>query len=306
MEPGAAVPSPVSSYREFAPHPALRGLVRAFFSFAPYASPRVDRSPTFELTFGARASFFTDSPQFADAGASIVWELGRVWENGSRWSSASATRAHVIGPMTRAGSAGGEAVPEMIGVFLRPGVTEALTHAPAHEVTDRIVALESLWGGASRPVGDRLAPLPEGARVDLLESLLLREVIAIRDADTRVDVAALASWIVRQRGVTTVEELARHAGVSRQHLGRVFRRRVGMSPKRFCRLARFHAALAFTRPDVDWARAAAELGYADQSHLIADFRAFSGLTPQRLASDGKRHPFIELSRARQWSRSVSG
>jgi hypothetical protein len=39
------------------------------------------------------------------------------------------------------------------------------------------------------------------------------------------------------------------------------------------------------------------MGYADQSHMIAEFRQFSGLTPQTLASRQWFHPFIERAKS---------
>ena len=49
-------------------------------------------------------------------------------------------------------------------------------------------------------------------------------------------------------------------------------------------------------------RLAATLGYADQSHMIAEFRRFSSLTPHALAAGGWFHPFIERARARSLPR----
>jgi AraC-like DNA-binding protein len=74
---------------------------------------------------------------------------------------------------------------------------------------------------------------------------------------------------------------------------------IGISPKLYCRLARFQPGLRYAgcRGSVDWAHAALELGFADQSHLIAEFRQFSGLTPQELASKDWFHPFIERVRS---------
>jgi len=48
--------------------------------------------------------------------------------------------------------------------------------------------------------------------------------------------------------------------------------------------------------NVDWAQAALETGYADQSHMIADFREFSSLTPHQLTTERWFHPFIEHAR----------
>ena len=42
-------------------------------------------------------------------------------------------------------------------------------------------------------------------------------------------------------------------------------------------------------------------GYADQSHMIAEFRRFSSLTPQMLAREKWFHPFIERAKARRLS-----
>jgi transcriptional regulator GlxA family with amidase domain len=98
----------------------------------------------------------------------------------------------------------------------------------------------------------------------------------------------------------TVRRLAGAAGVSRQHLTRVFRQVIGMSPKRYCRLARFQAGLAYADAGarVKWPQVAAELGYADQSHMIAEFRELSSLTPEALATQRWFHPFILDARAR--------
>ena len=70
-----------------------------------------------------------------------------------------------------------------------------------------------------------------------------------------------------------------------------------MPPKLFCRLARFRAALTCAARDVkgDGAGLAAELGYVDQSHMIAEFREFSGLTPKPLMLHQLVHPFMDLT-----------
>ena len=39
------------------------------------------------------------------------------------------------------------------------------------------------------------------------------------------------------------------------------------------------------------------MGYADQSHMIAEFRQFSSLTPQELANRDWFHPFIERAKS---------
>ncbi len=54
------------------------------------------------------------------------------------------------------------------------------------------------------------------------------------------------------------------------------------------RRARLHeaAARADSGEIVDWARLAADLGYADQAHLTRDFTAAIGVPPARYARPG--------------------
>jgi AraC-like DNA-binding protein len=56
-------------------------------------------------------------------------------------------------------------------------------------------------------------------------------------------------------------------------------------------------AHANARVTIDWARVALDMGFADQSHMIAECRQFSGLSPQSLADRDWFHPFIERAKS---------
>jgi AraC-like DNA-binding protein len=170
---------------------------------------------------------------------------------------------------------------------------------PAAEVADRIVGVDDVWGSAGHALALDLCELSGNARVDRLETVLLDRLARERSRTVGIDVAGLASRVLECAGHVTVEWLACVAGVSRQHLTRTFRERVGLAPKTYCSLARFQSGLVYAgRGEVDWAQAADAMGYADQSHMIAEFRRFSSLTPQTLATGGWFHPFIERARRR--------
>jgi len=286
----------VACYREYEPCPALRGRVRTFFSFAPCAEPVLhDRRVIFEVRFAAGDRF--RAPLFADGNASIVFDMGAAADAMGVWSENGATSVgHVIGPMSRVTQDAREGLPAMVGAYLQPAQLPVLAGVPSSEISDRILGVEELWGSEVTELSERIASLGERGRIDLLEDMLLRQMSESRAPESAVDVAGLASYVVRHRGRVSVDVLARLAGVSRQHLTRVFRERVGVSPKLYCRLARFQSALAHASAGADWARTACELGYADQSQMIREFREFSSLTPQRLVTERWFHPFIERAR----------
>ena len=88
-----------------------------------------------------------------------------------------------------------------------------------------------------------------------------------------------------------VEQVAGEVGLSMRQLRRRFHAAVGYGPKtlqRVCRFQRFVREFDATGGSCDLALAAAEAGYADQSHLTRDCVELSGVTPAALA--GLRGP----------------
>lgn len=83
-----------------------------------------------------------------------------------------------------------------------------------------------------------------------------------------------------------VEDLAERLAVSVRTLQRLFRERVGVTPKWMLGRYRLHeAAERIAGGDVtDWAALALDLGYFDQAHFIRDFGAVVGRTPADYAA----------------------
>jgi AraC-like DNA-binding protein len=169
--------------------------------------------------------------------------------------------AIVVGTMTRPLET--RSAPGMFGIRFRPGRAALALGVPLTEVTDARVPLRDLTKRFP-------AIRPENA------DAVMRKVLADSKPDRRVDAAV--DRIIRSGGRASIDGVASAAGVSRQHLARAFAYHVGVSPKTFARVMRFRRALTLAGRR-DWAGLAAELGYFDQSHLIADFREFAGTTP---------------------------
>jgi AraC-like DNA-binding protein len=79
----------------------------------------------------------------------------------------------------------------------------------------------------------------------------------------------------------SVSEVTAGLGLLPKSFVRRFRAQVGLAPKRFSRVRRLQRVLRSIRDadTVEWADVAAQHGYADQAHLIHDFRALTGLAP---------------------------
>ena len=175
--------------------------------------------------------------------------------------------AMMVGTMTRPLVLPG-GTPSFFGVRFRPGRAGTLLQLPLDEITDRTVEFDDAV------LAERVAAArTPSARIAAVDTWLK---LHAAEPDPRIDraVALLAAG-------RSVDEVAHEVNLSRQHLRRRFLRQVGVGPKTFARVTRFQRLVASIRRDANlsWAAAAADSGYFDQSHLIADFRDFAGTTP---------------------------
>lgn len=166
----------------------------------------------------------------------------------------------------------------IMGVHFKPGGAWRLLGIPAQELSGARLDFHALIGEDAHRLMDRLlragTPLEKLRLVDA--ALCRRKLRTIHPA-----VAWAAEQIRRYPVMTRVALLAEEAGLSERRLGELFSNQVGINPKGFARLRRFQFALAriHTSANPDWCDLAARSGYADQAHLIRDFREFSGFTP---------------------------
>jgi AraC-like DNA-binding protein len=171
-----------------------------------------------------------------------------------------------------------------IHVNLAPPAAYALFGLPLDALAQRVVPLEDVLDEPS--LADRLHAA-EGwrARFALLDGILLRR-FGESTAASR-EVAWAWSRLVETGGRVAVGSLAAELGWSRKRIVARFREQVGLPPKAAARLLRFERArsLAEREAQRDWARIALECGYYDQSHLINDFRAVTGRTPETFFQD---------------------
>jgi AraC-like DNA-binding protein len=168
----------------------------------------------------------------------------------------------------------------MVGVHFRPAGAAPLLGTPASEFTGAHVALEDLWGSGAAELRERLceSPTPD-SRLRLLAAALNRRLSGARNNHAAV-LHALGHFSAVPH-MLTIREIVRQTGLSHRGFSELFRRHVGLTPKLYCRIRRFQHALrqmtAGQQPR--WADIAAACGFSDQSHLVHEFQAFSGVSP---------------------------
>ncbi len=180
----------------------------------------------------------------------------------------------VVGPMTRFEDF--TLVPGMrnVGVRFRPGMWPKQLGINGEAITDAILPLEDVWGAPARTLLDRMR---EEDSSEEYASMLSRSV---RQPQPRTPVQRAIAWMERRCGVVSLDWVARQAGLSPRQFRRVCIRQTGLSPKFLARVLRFrHAQSRLASQMGQHAGLAADCGYTDQSHFIAEFQYFTGQTP---------------------------
>ncbi|MDT7797442.1 MAG: hypothetical protein QOI78_875 [Actinomycetota bacterium] len=245
LRPLAVTARTRSSYREFAPPPALADVVACgWHGHTGWARPlRVLPDGCADLVWDGDALTVV-----VTAGASL-----------RLWVPASASR---------------------VGVRLRCGAAGAVLGTPMAELPAGATRLSDLWGATARRAEDVLA----GTEDPLVQREVLEGLVAARGAapDRRV----LAAVHALGGPGTRTTDVAGVLGVSDRALRRHLAHAVGAGPKQVHRIRRFQRFLRRLEPlaarRTSLAAVAADLGYADQSHLGRDCRRLSGSSPAAL------------------------
>jgi AraC-like DNA-binding protein len=172
-------------------------------------------------------------------------------------------------------------------IDLAPPLAYAVLGVPLHTLAQQVVPLEDVL--EDRELPERLHDAGGWReRFGMLDRELQRRLASARAASPEV------SWAWRElaasQGRRRIGALAAELGWSRKRIAARFREQIGMTPKAFARLARFdHARSVATAAECpEWGRIAVECGYYDQSHLINEFRAVTGVTPETFFQDTVR------------------
>lgn len=171
----------------------------------------------------------------------------------------------------------------VLGVHFKPGGASALLGVPAARLRNAHADLDALWGRRAAGLRERLLRAADvGERFGIVEAELCERLAP--SGPERVIALAVAQL---ERGAT-VASVVSQVGLSHRRFIEAFGASVGLTPKAFARVRRFQRVVAGLRRSEapDWSALAVHAGYCDQSHLIREFIAISGLAPSQLWRSG--------------------
>ena len=181
----------------------------------------------------------------------------------------------------------------LFGIRFQPFGAANYLGIPMSELTDQVLPLDSLVGDSGKEFECRIAEQNDfEGQVFVAEDTLLNNFF--KTPGNTVIAANVTERIIRTGGREPMAALCALTGLGERRLERIFSRYVGISPKAFARTIRFQNVLRNleTSTSYDLSDAAVSFGYYDQSHMIHEFREFSGMSP--LGYFQSKHPMSDL------------
>lgn len=164
-----------------------------------------------------------------------------------------------------------------LGVRFEPGQSRHFIDVRAAELTNGRLAADGLLVPDMRGVAESITA---GDPFSRLDAVLLAHLGRRPPRRARIDDAI--RHIRATQGTSRVSQVVDTYGKGRRQFERDFLDVVGIPAKLFAEIVRFRQAAALLAGSaLPLARIAAELGYADQSHLTREFSRFHGHPPSR-------------------------
>ena len=164
-------------------------------------------------------------------------------------------------------------------IVLNPTTLNTLLKQSAAVITNTIIPLSNLGLDSTLVVEQLLAAQNLLQQLTVLDAFLLK--LFNRPINKIDEVDSALYHILTSSGLISLPEIQKRERVSTRTLQRKFTERIGVNPKAYLRLVRFRSMMQFIsiHPQISWLDLTYHFGYYDQSHLIKDFRNYTGQCP---------------------------
>lgn len=120
------------------------------------------------------------------------------------------------------------------------------------------------------------------------EKLLHAEDFVLNKLNRNIHSKTLSDAIAlihKENGIINIDDLSKKLNISSRQLQRLFKTRLSISPKDYCKIIRVNNYLEYIvnkNNDIDWMDLVVEFDYHDQPHLIKEVKSLANLSPQKL------------------------
>jgi AraC-like DNA-binding protein len=179
----------------------------------------------------------------------------------------------------------------IIIVVFQPYGINRLLGISANEIRDGIIASDDIFGWQGSLFYEKLSEQSSlEAKLPILNAFFL-ELSAKKAISNQTLIHASLSYILKSKGNISINQLVKLTGYTERHIERTFSESIGLSPKKFGNIVKLHNFLSLLKDKSkqnNFTNFCYDAGYADQSHLIKEFKKYTGITPTKYLNDTNR------------------
>lgn len=171
------------------------------------------------------------------------------------------------------------------GVRCRPESGGLVLDTQSEALTNRSQPLNLLAPALATALSEALESAGSFvAAVAAMDQVFAAHLAGVEPPDPLV--RAAVDRLVAHGADLAIGALAGELRTSERTLRRRFRVATGLTPKQFARICRFRSAALtlLEKQHPGWSRVASGTGFADQAHMINEFKDLTGLTPEGLGA----------------------
>jgi len=182
----------------------------------------------------------------------------------------------ITNPATRSYHVKPGSLHSTVGICFQPWALNSLFKIPQHQLSNTKLPLGDVLGKEFRD----LAALLKGIKnySDVLRLLQAYLVNTITTPQNPLIIDAIR-YVDQENGLIDIQDLYKRYNISERRLQQLFNNAIGMSPKKYCLLKRFHLAVTRLNAGSNLTDLALGLHYYDQAHFIHDFSSLAGICP---------------------------
>lgn len=179
----------------------------------------------------------------------------------------------------------------LIIVVFHPFGISRLSGISANSIRDKTIGTEDIFGIQGLMLHEKLCEQShlEG-KLKLLNTFFTK-ILSRLPTLNNILIQASLSFIVENNGTTTIGQLVKHTGYTERHIERTFSECIGINPKKFGNIVKLHVFLKLLKnksKQNSFTHFCYGAGYSDQSHLIKEFRKYTGITPTQYLKNPNR------------------
>lgn len=169
----------------------------------------------------------------------------------------------------------------IVGVSIYPWANRKILKNPLYHFTDEFITPDEIYGKCGRELCQYVRENDMSCTLEYLRKFFKR---LVEEGDLDYQMRYAITEIASLQGSIEMDSLTQNLRITPRRIQQRFFETLGYGPKYFARIVRFKRLISKIPLESSLTQLSYEMDYADQSHMIKEFRHFTGFSPARFIS----------------------